>query len=356
MARTPVKPPVIDTALKGVSPQRLETIRQLGAEANGRYLHWDQVRRRPPPEGFTREEWWAGLSLARQVEAITTPILDKEGKPFFYSHSEPVRDRLHRLNQMFDEREVIERDLLRSDYYLDRMVGFVEESITSAQLEGAEISLEDAQAVLVSPGASPCVSELMVHNNYQALIVAEDMADELLTPDMICELQERITGGTLADPDDGGRFQRPQDRRVQVMDTRDGEVMFMPPPAAELPERIARLCEFANDTGDESPHPLLRAVILHFWLAYLHPFADGNGRCARALFYWSATRDNYNFIDLISISAVILEAPAQYARAFLYSETGDNDLTYFLIHQMNVLGKALKREPMEAKIPMGVKI
>ena len=349
MARVPVKPPAIDTVLSSVGTQRLETIRQLGPEAGGRYLHWDQVRYRPPPEGLTREEWWAGLSLARQAEAIAVPIQGKDGKPFFYSLSEPVRDRLRRLDQMFDEREAVERDLFRSDYYLDRMVGFVEESITSAQLEGAEISLEDAQAVLGSPGASPGISELMVHNNYQALIAVQDMADEPLTSDMICELQARITEGTLADTDDGGRFQRPQDRRVQVMDTRDGEVMFVPPPAAELPERIARLCEFANDTGGESPHPLLRAVILHFWLAYLHPFADGNGRCARALFYWSATRDDYYFIDLISISAVILEAPAQYARAFLYSEIGDNDLTYFLIHQMNVLGKALRRKPMEAK-------
>lgn len=78
MARTPVKPPVIDTVLKGVSPQRLEAIRQLGAEADGRYLHWDQVRYRPPPEGLTREEWWAGLFLARQAEAIATPIMDRE--------------------------------------------------------------------------------------------------------------------------------------------------------------------------------------------------------------------------------------------------------------------------------------
>ncbi|MBD3393724.1 MAG: hypothetical protein GF418_16430 [Chitinivibrionales bacterium] len=45
-------------------------------------------------------------------------------------------------------------------------------------------------------------------------------------------------------------------------------------------------CDFANGkTPAFFIHPVLRAVTLHFWLAYNHPFADGNGRCARALFY-----------------------------------------------------------------------
>ncbi|HEC02990.1 MAG TPA: Fic family protein, partial [Phycisphaerales bacterium] len=82
--------------------------------------------------------------------------------------------------------------------------------------------------------------------------------------------------------------------------------------------------------------------ILHFWLAYDHPFVDGNGRVARALFDWSMLRHGYWLFEFVSISQIILKAPAKYGRAFLYTETDDNDLTYFVLHQLNVINRAIK--------------
>jgi hypothetical protein len=36
---------------------------------DGRYLHWDELRHRPPPEGLTVEEWWAGMRFARERQS-----------------------------------------------------------------------------------------------------------------------------------------------------------------------------------------------------------------------------------------------------------------------------------------------
>ena len=58
-------------------------------------------------------------------------------------------------------------------------------------------------------------------------------------------------------------------------------------------------------------HPMIRSIILHFWLAYDHPFVDGNGRTARALFYWSMLRHGYWLFEFISISQIILKGPDQ---------------------------------------------
>ena len=118
-----------------------------------------------------------------------------------------------------------------------------------------------------------------------------------------------------------------------------------PPAAKTLESRIERLCDFANAQIDEGPfiHPILKAIIIHFVLAYDHPFVDGNGRTARALFYWSALRDDYWLLEYISISKIINEAPTQYGKAFLYSETDDGDLTYFLIHQLQMISRALEQ-------------
>lgn len=106
---------------------------------------------------------------------------------------------------------------------------------------------------------------------------------------------------------------------------------------------MAALCAFANsETPDAFIHPVLRAVMVHFWLAYDHPFVDGNGRTARALFYWAMLRAGYWLWEYVSLSRVLLKAPAQYGRAFLETETDGNDLTYFLLHQTEAMSRALE--------------
>jgi hypothetical protein len=74
-------------------------------------------------------------------------------------------------------------------------------------------------------------------------------------------------------------------------------------------------------------HPVLRAILLHFMIGYDHPFADGNGRTARALFYWSMARSGYWLMEYTSISHILRKAPARYMRAYLHTETDKNDTT-----------------------------
>ena len=152
-----------------------------------------------------------------------------------------------------------------------------------------------------------------------------------------------MTTDALDDPADAGRLQTPDEERVVVGSWDDDTILHRPPPAAELPERLARLCDFANGEADDGfVHPVVRAIVLHFWLGYDHPFADGNGRTARALFYWSMLRSGYWLAQYISISSILRKAPAQYARAYLYTESDDNDLTYFIIYQLRVIERSIE--------------
>ena len=119
--------------------------------------------------------------------------------------------------------------------------------------------------------------------------------------------------------------------------------MHQPPHALELEERMSKMCAFANgETPKEFVHPAIRSIILHFWLAYDHPFVDGNGRTARALFYWSMLRHGFWLFEFISISPVIRRAYGKYKRAFLETETDDNDLTYFILNQLETIRTAVK--------------
>jgi Fic family protein len=102
------------------------------------------------------------------------------------------------------------------------------------------------------------------------------------------------------------------------------------------------MCQFANGaTPGAFIHPVVRAIILHFWVGYDHPFVDGNGRTARALFYWSMLAQGYWLCEYLSISSIVKRAPAKYIRAYLYSETDRNDLTYFLLYHLRVIVRAM---------------
>jgi Fic family protein len=77
-------------------------------------------------------------------------------------------------------------------------------------------------------------------------------------------------------------------------------------------------------------HPLLRGILFHYFIAYIHPFFDGNGRTARALFYFNSIINNLNYIQLLSVSAYLKEHGFQYEKAFEKVVSNDLDVTYFL--------------------------
>jgi Fic family protein len=219
----------------------------------------------------------------------------------------------------------------------------VEEAITSSQLEGASTTRDVAKEMIKRGRAPRDRSETMILNNYRALQFIREIREESLTPSIVFELQRLLTEGTLDEPNAAGRF-RHQDEHIVVSDEMDGSVLHDPPSAAELQARMEAMCAFANaaDTDEPFIHPVVRSILLHFWLAYDHPFVDGNGRTARALFYWSMARRGYWLAEFLSISRILKHAPGRYNRAFLYTETDDNDATYFILFQLRVIVRAIE--------------
>jgi Fic family protein len=144
--------------------------------------------------------------------------------------------------------------------------------------------------------------------------------------------------GTLQNPEKAGALRQPKDK-VYIEDVRSGDIVHMPPAADQLPERLEALCRFANgeDETEQYIHPVIRAIILHFQLAYDHPFVDGNGRTARALFYWGMLRAGYWLFEFISISREIFMHSRRYYDSFLNTEEDENDLNYFIINQLETI-------------------
>jgi Fic family protein len=163
-----------------------------------------------------------------------------------------------------------------------------------------------------------------------------------LSPALICEIQRIVTDGTLDRPAAAGRVQDDDIDRIAVWDD-TGRLLHRPPPVAQLPERMERLCEFANGAG-EGPYvpPVLRSLAVHFMLGYDHYFEDGNGRTARAVFYWSMLNQGYWLTEFLTVSRILHKAPGRYARSFLLTEQDEGDLTHFFVYHLGVIERAIR--------------
>ncbi len=322
----------------------LEVVDGPPPEPEARYLHWDKLRHLPPPAAWSSEQWWLKVKLARKEATRLLPLTDRDGKPFGYTLPDSVHRALHHLDQRCGG-EVATDEVVTSERQAGRRFlvnSLMEEAIRSSQLEGATTSRAVAKELLRSRREPRDRSELMIANNYRAIRLIKEMGAEL-TPEAVLELHRVVTEGTLDDPAAAGRLQRPGEDRVAIFDRDEGqEPVHVPPPAEQLPARLKALCAFANaDDEDRFVHPVVRAILLHFWLAYDHPFEDGNGRTARLLFFWQMHKRGYWLAEYLPISRLIRKAPAQYERAFLETETDGGDTTYFLIHQLGVIERAI---------------
>jgi Fic family protein len=327
---------------------RFGELLSLGIEEDGReYIHWDKLRQLTPPSGLTHEEWWFMIKVRREPLLRPIPLTDSEGRQFVYSVPDLVARRLHYVDQHcageVAMQEVVTADAQARQHYL--VNSLMEEAIRSSQLEGATTSRRVAKELLSTGRAPVDRSERMIFNNYRALIYMRDQMPKELTPGAVLELQRILTDGTLDHADAAGRLQRPDEERIKVFDRTDGSVLHSPPPAEQLPDRLRALCDFANEPEDSERfvHPVLRAILLHFWLAYDHPFEDGNGRTARALFYWYMRTHGYWLVEYLSISRILRDAPARYSRAYLLTETDERDTTYFVVYHLEVIKRAVEQ-------------
>ena len=342
--KLPHLPPDLSSLLTSVGSGDLPKILELqpGPLVHETYLHWDELRHRTPPASLDHEQWWLGLRLARQALLKPLPLLDKKGRPFFFGSPDPVQIDLHHIDQdaAGEIKSATETTPAARDRYLLRSV--IEEAITSSQLEGASTTRKVAADMLRSGRPPKDRSEQMIFNNYLAMQAIQGFRGEALTPARVLDIHRMVADRTLDDPRDVGRLRRSND--IRVVDNDDGTILHQPPDHRELPKRLERICEFANAGEDQRPfvHPVLRAILLHFMIGYDHPFADGNGRTARALFYWSMLRSGYWLAEFISISHILRKAPAQYGRAYLFTETDGGDTTYFLIHQLATMRRAIQ--------------
>lgn len=297
------------------------------------YLYWSQLKYKAkdtPPE-----ELWQAVKLYRVLNQRTT----KFGKyTFSYVLTDYIQQALHLFDMHIGGTLTSNMGIAETDTHKFMMSSIMEESIASSQIEGANTTRKKAKE-MIQKGIKPKTkSEVMIVNNYNTMQYIVQHKNNPLTPESLLHLHQLISHKTLDIEAEEGTFRTHND--IYVVNFSSSEVVHTPPDASEIPQLIGELCTFFNTNTHNFIHPLIKACILHFMIGYIHPFTDGNGRTARALFYWYMLKSGYWLTEYLSISRIIKESKNQYEKAFLYTEADDNDLSYFISYQLKAMEKA----------------
>lgn len=308
------------------------------------YLYWDSIKHRPRKGSISPANYWRHVKVLRILnpDRQKTVIVDKNGMAFSWLPLSRFQELLHELDKSYAGslriREEDEQSTRRE--FVTR--GIMEEAIASSQLEGASTTRSYAKQMLREGKKARDTSDQMILNNYAVMNdIEQRLKHESLSLEKLQIMHSRLTELTLENRGDEGRLRTDADGIVVA----EGEaaILHVPPKREEMDKELKRLISYANDEIADAKftHPVIKAIMLHFWIGYLHPFADGNGRLARAIFYWYLLRKDYWAISYAPISTCIIKAPRQYRDAYLYSEQDDNDLTYFVDYNLRKIREAL---------------
>ncbi len=338
--KIPESPPKIlyNKIADGLKYLKNDSYNQLIKEAINKYLYWSEFKYKPGSGQIEPEVLWTIVKLNRNLSAEKIKISDITGFEFKYNLTPDIQQKLHEFDLNLGGRLGGEEIIPSSDKNRYLISSIMEEAIASSQLEGAATTRKEAKKMLRQERKPKNKSEQMILNNYNTIRKLKESKGEKLTTELILEIHSSITKDTLSDSNQEGQFRKSND--IAVVSS-SGEVVYIPPDFEHLEKIMRDFCIFANESNEKRfIHPVIRATILHFLIGYIHPFTDGNGRTARAIFYWYLLKEGYWLIEYMSISRMIIKSPAQYARAYLYSELDENDLTYFINYQLKTMGLA----------------
>ncbi|MGF7141163.1 Fic family protein [Roseimarinus sediminis] len=321
---------------KAFSMLKDSTCREKIRIINNKYLYWDKVKYQAKSEDLSSIDLWTAIKLTRSLDYKHL----KFGKyKFAFSQTDYIQKILHEFDlniggNLGAQKLIPEQE---KDKYL--ISSIMEEAIASSQIEGAVTTRKKAKEMLRKNDKPRSKSEQMILNNYRTIQTIVGWKSRALTTEQLLNIHKLISNNTLDDKEDEGKFRTTND--VYVVNHIDSEIVHTPPDHKEIPALIDEVCDFFNnDNHDFFIHPVIKGIILHFMIGYIHPFVDGNGRTARTLFYWYLLSKGYWLTEYLSISRLIVKSKNQYEYAYLYTENDDNDLTYFINYNLKTMDKA----------------
>ena len=234
-------------------------------------------------------------------------------------------------------------------------------------LEGNALSSEEVKDVLEGTEVVARDRDVQEVINYRNVLKFIDAVQAQIgssgaynfTLETILEIH-RLTTEKILPEQSTGKFRL---RQVVIRNTKTGQISYTPPPSVEVPYLIEDLVNWINSDEAKLIHPVIKAGIIHYEIARIHPFVDGNGRVARSVATLVMFLDGYDIRKFFSFEEYFDENPMQYYLTLqavsnqLVLDTHERDLTPWLEYftegvaiELNRVKEKVQRISVDAKI------
>ena len=206
-------------------------------------------------------------------------------------------------------------------------------------IEGTEASEEEVEEILRTPAGQQVLprnrardeGEVRNANEVMRYVTERLKADPTgrLTEDLVRYFHRTITRDIGYPHNDPGEY--------RTLPVRVGT--YIPPGSGDrVRSLMTEFVAWFNSDQTAHWHPLIRAVVAHFYVIAIHPFADGNGRTARAVESYLLYQAGVNVLGYYSLANYYYRHREDYISMLDYVLFESNrDLTPFVLFALRGL-------------------
>ena len=196
---------------------------------------------------------------------------------------------LNNLTGIIAAREIIEQAYLIPKWEARlRREALLRNTHSSTAIEGNKLSLKQVEALSLGKDVTATNKDKQEVSNYiEALENIPKLSEKgkMKVADLL-NIHKILTKGVMQTAADSGTFRNRQvfvGKRILDGTTFKDVIEYMPPKTEEVPQLIQEFIHWFNLDKTWEINPVLLAGIVHYEIARIHPFIDGNGRTARLL-------------------------------------------------------------------------
>lgn len=243
---------------------------------------------------------------------------------------------LNNISRIMAGREVIEQAKLIPKWELKlRKEARIHNAHSSTSIEGNNLTLRQVAALAENKDVTAMAKDKDEVLNYLKALdsIPEYANKKTINIELLLKIHGVLTTGTLRDQKDCGVFRNRSvfvGRRIFDGTGFKEVVEYMPPKTKDVPRLVSEFLNWLNPNKIKEISPVILAGIVHYEIARIHPFIDGNGRTARLMACLVLYKSGFDHRRFFALDDFYDENRAAYYAALKTAQTNKGDITKWL--------------------------
>ena len=233
-------------------------------------------------------------------------------------------------------REIIEQAKLIPKWELKlKKEARIHNAHSSTSIEGNNLTLDQVAALAEKKDVTAMAKDKDEVLNYLKALdsIPKYAGKKIINTELLLKAHKTLTFGTLRDQKDCGVFRNRSvfvGRRIFDGTGFKEVVEYMPPKTKDVSRLVSEFLDWLNSTKIKEINPVILAGIVHYEIARIHPFIDGNGRAARLTASLVLYKSGFDHRRFFALDDYYDENRAAYYAALKTVQAGKGDITKWL--------------------------